>query len=651
MSQSDQPIEALLAEERVFPPPAEYCRSANLTDSAIYERAAKDPEAYWAEAAENLEWIKKWDRVLDWDPPIAQWFVGGKINVSVNCLDRHVRGWRRNKAAFIWEGEPGEERVLTFADLYREVNIFANAMKRLGVKKGDRVTIYMPMIPELPIALLACARIGAPHSVVFGGFSSESLRDRINDAQSRLVITADGSYRRGQIVPLKRNVDAALKDCPCVEKVVMVRRVGEVAPVTVEEGRDIWWHRAVERVPAYCEPEPMDSEDPLFILYTSGTTAKPKGILHTTAGYLLGASLTHKWVFDVKEEDVYWCSADIGWVTGHSYIVYGPLANGTTGVLYEGSPDWPDKDRWWAMVAKYGVNIFYTAPTAIRAVMKWGEAFPAKHDLSSLRLLGTVGEPINPEAWMWYHEKIGKGRCPIVDTWWQTETGSIMISPLPGLTTTKPGSATFPLPGIKADVVDEAGNSVPLGGGGYLVLKSPWPSMARTIYGDPERYEETYWRRFGKNVYFAGDGCKRDEDGYFWLLGRVDDVMNISGHRLSTMEVESALVDHQEVAEAAVIGKKDEIKGEAIAAFVTLKEGAEGGAGKVDELKRHVVRKIGPIARPANVYFTAELPKTRSGKIMRRLLRDIAEGRALGDTTTLADASVVARLKSQYEES
>ena len=651
MSQSDQPIEALLAEERVFPPPAEYCRSANLTDSAIYERAAKDPEAYWAEAAENLEWIKKWDRVLDWDPPIAQWFVGGKINVSVNCLDRHVRGWRRNKAAFIWEGEPGEERVLTFADLYREVNKFANAMKRLGVKKGDRVTIYMPMIPELPIALLACARIGAPHSVVFGGFSSESLRDRINDAQSRLVITADGSYRRGQIVPLKRNVDAALKDCPCVEKVVMVRRVGEVAPVTVEEGRDIWWHRAVESVPAYCEPEPMDSEDPLFILYTSGTTAKPKGILHTTAGYLLGASLTHKWVFDVKEEDVYWCSADIGWVTGHSYIVYGPLANGTTGVLYEGSPDWPDKDRWWAMVAKYGVNIFYTAPTAIRAVMKWGEAFPAKHDLSSLRLLGTVGEPINPEAWMWYHEKIGKGRCPIVDTWWQTETGSIMISPLPGLTTTKPGSATFPLPGIKADVVDEAGNSVPLGGGGYLVLKSPWPSMARTIYGDPERYEETYWRRFGKNVYFAGDGCKRDEDGYFWLLGRVDDVMNISGHRLSTMEVESALVDHQEVAEAAVIGKKDEIKGEAIAAFVTLKEGAEGGAGKVDELKRHVVRKIGPIARPANVYFTAELPKTRSGKIMRRLLRDIAEGRALGDTTTLADASVVAKLKSQYEES
>ena len=650
MNRSDQPIEALLAEERRFSPPEGVAQSANMADSGIYQRAAKDPEAYWAQAAESLEWIRKWDRVLDWNPPIAQWFVGGKINVSVNCLDRHVRGWRRNKAAFIWEGEPGEERVLTYADLYREVNRFANAMKRLGVRKGDRVTIYMPMIPELPIALLACARIGAPHSVVFGGFSAESLRDRINDAQSKLVITADGSYRRGQIVPLKRNVDEALKGCPCVEKVVMVRRIGEAAPVEVDETRDVWWHRAVENVPAYCEPEPMDSEDPLFILYTSGTTAKPKGILHTTAGYLLGASLTHKWVFDAKEEDVYWCSADIGWVTGHSYIVYGPLANGTTGVLYEGSPDWPDKDRWWAMVAKYGVNIFYTAPTAIRAVMKWGESFPAKHDLSSLRLLGTVGEPINPEAWMWYHQKIGQGRCPIVDTWWQTETGSIMISPLPGLTTTKPGSATFPLPGIQADVVDEAGRSVPLGGGGYLVLKSPWPSMARTIYGDPERYEETYWRRFGKNVYFAGDGCKRDEDGYFWLLGRVDDVMNISGHRLSTMEVESALVDHQEVAEAAVIGKKDDIKGEAIAAFVTLKEGAEGNAGKVDELKKHVVRKIGPIARPQSVYFTAELPKTRSGKIMRRLLRDIAEGRALGDTTTLADATVVAKLKSQYEE-
>ena len=617
----------------------------------MYERAQKDPEGFWAEAARSLDWFKPWDKVLEWNPPIAKWFAGGKINVSYNCLDRHVKTWRRNKAALIWEGEPGEERVLTYADLYREVNKFANVMKKLGIKKGDRVTIYMPMVPELPIALLACARIGAPHSVVFGGFSSESLRDRINDAQSKLVITADGSYRRGQIVPLKRNVDAAVKDCPCVESIVLLKRLGDAASIHVQEGRDHWWHRLMADAEAYCEPEPMDAEDPLFILYTSGTTAKPKGILHTTAGYLLGASLTHKWVFDIKEEDVYWCTADIGWVTGHTYIVYGPLANGTTGLMYEGSPDWPDKDRWWSMIAKYGVNILYTAPTAIRAFMKWGEKHPNRHNLSSLRLLGSVGEPINPEAWMWYHEVIGKGKCPIVDTWWQTETGSILISPLPGITTTKPGSATFPMPGINADVVDESGQSVPLGGGGYLVLKSPWPSMARTIYGDPDRYVQTYWSKFGKDVYFAGDGCKRDAQGYFWLLGRVDDVMNVSGHRISTMEVESALVDHHEVAEAAVIGKKDDIKGEAIAAFVTLKEGTPGSADKVTELKKHVSEKIGPIARPDAIFFTAELPKTRSGKIMRRLLRDIAEGRALGDTTTLADATVVAKLKSQYEES
>jgi acetyl-CoA synthetase len=573
------------------------------------------------------------------------------LNVSYNCLDRHVKTWRRNKAALIWEGEPGEERVLTYADLYREVNKFANVMKKLGIRKGDRVTIYMPMVPELPIALLACARIGAPHSVVFGGFSSDSLRDRINDAQSKLVITADGSYRRGQIVPLKRSVDAAVKDCPCVENIILLKRLGDAASIHVQEGRDHWWHRLMADAEAYCEPEAMDAEDPLFILYTSGTTAKPKGILHTTAGYLLGASLTHKWVFDIKEEDVYWCTADIGWVTGHTYIVYGPLANGTTGLMYEGSPDWPDKDRWWSMITKYRVNILYTAPTAIRAFMKWGEKHPNRHDLSSLRLLGSVGEPINPEAWMWYHEVIGKGKCPIVDTWWQTETGSILISPLPGITTTKPGSATFPMPGINADVVDESGQSVPLGGGGYLVLKSPWPAMARTIYGDPDRYVQTYWNRFGKDVYFAGDGCKRDAQGYFWLLGRVDDVMNVSGHRISTMEVESALVDHPQVAEAAVIGKKDDIKGEAIAAFVTLKEGTPGNADKVTELKKHVSEKIGPIARPDAIFFTAELPKTRSGKIMRRLLRDIAEGRALGDTTTLADATVVAKLKSQYEES
>ncbi|MBM3801656.1 MAG: acetate--CoA ligase [Acidimicrobiia bacterium] len=651
MSSPKLPIEALLAEERLFEPTAALREQANMKDAGVYAKAQQDREGFWAEAARSLDWFKPWEKVLEWNPPTAQWFIGGKINVSYNCLDRHVKTWRRNKAALIWEGEPGEERVLTYADLYREVNKFANVMKKLGIRKGDRVTIYMPMVPELPIALLACARIGAPHSVVFGGFSAESLRDRINDAQSKLVITADGSYRRGQIVPLKRNVDAAIKECPCVENVILLKRLGDAAFIHVQEGRDHWWHRLMADAQAYCEPEAMDAEDPLFILYTSGTTAKPKGILHTTAGYLVGASLTHRWVFDIKEEDVYWCTADIGWVTGHSYIVYGPLANGTTGLMYEGSPDWPEKDRWWQMVAKYGVNILYTAPTAIRAFMKWGEKYPDQHDLSSLRLLGSVGEPINPEAWMWYHDVIGKGKCPIVDTWWQTETGSILISPLPGLTAMKPGSATFPLPGIDADVVDETGQSVPLGGGGYLVLKSPWPSMARTIYGDPERYVQTYWNRFGKEVYFAGDGCKRDSQGYFWLLGRVDDVMNVSGHRISTMEVESALVDHHEVAEAAVIGRKDEIKGEAIAAFVTLKEGALSDVEKVSELKKHVSEKIGSIARPDAIFFTAELPKTRSGKIMRRLLRDIAEGRALGDTTTLADATVVAKLKSQYEES
>ncbi len=651
MTSPNQPIEALLAEERKFQPPDVFRSLANLNDPSVYERATQNAEAFWAEASQSLHWFKPWEKALEWNPPIAQWFVGGKINVSYNCLDRHVQTWRRNKAAFIWEGEPGEERVLTYADLYREVNKFANVMKKLGIKKGDRVTIYMPMVPELPIALLACARLGAPHSVVFGGFSSESLRDRINDAQSKLVITADGSYRRGQIVPLKRSVDEAITECPCVEDVVVLRRVGNESNIQIKEGRDHWWHELVADAPSYCEPEPMDSEDPLFILYTSGTTAKPKGILHTTAGYLLGASATHKWVFDIKDEDVYWCTADIGWVTGHSYIVYGPLANGTTSVIYEGTPDFPDKNRWWAMIEKYRINILYTAPTAIRSFMKWGEKYPARHDLSSLRLLGSVGEPINPEAWMWYHDVIGKGHCPVVDTWWQTETGMIMISPLPGLTTTKPGSATFPLPGVHADVVDESGQSVPLGGGGYLVLKSPWPAMARTIYGDPNRYVETYWRRFGNEVYFAGDGCKRDTEGYFWLLGRVDDVMNISGHRLSTMEVESALVDHHEVAEAAVIGKKDDVKGEVIAAFVTLKEGTVASSEKISELKQHVAKKIGAIARPENIFFTAELPKTRSGKIMRRLLRDIAEGRALGDTTTLADATVVAKLKSQYEDS
>jgi acetyl-CoA synthetase len=651
MGNPEIPIEALLAEKRSFAPSEQFRSQAAVKDKGIYEKARQDPEAFWAEAAQNLTWFRKWDRVLEWNPPLVKWFVGGKLNVSVNCLDRHVKTWRRNKAALIWEGEPGEERVLTYGDLYREVNKFANVLKKLGIKKGDRVTIYMPMVPELAVALLACARIGAPHSVVFGGFSADSLRGRINDADSKLVITADGSYRRGQIVPLKRNVDHALEGCPCVENVVVLRRLGDAAAIHVQEGRDHWWHRLMADAPAYCEPEVMDSEDPLFILYTSGTTAKPKGILHTTAGYLLGTSITHQWVFDVREEDVFWCTADIGWVTGHSYIVYGPLANGTTSLMYEGSPDWPERDRWWSMIEKYRVNILYTAPTAIRAFMRWGEKYPDSHDLSSLRLLGSVGEPINPEAWMWYHEVIGNARCPIVDTWWQTETGMILISALPGVTTTKPGSATFPLPGIDADVVDEQGHSVALGGGGYLVLKSPWPAMARTIYRDPERYVEVYWKRFGKDVYFAGDGCKRDEEGYYWLLGRIDDVMNVSGHRISTMEVESALVDHPAVAEAAVIGRKDEIKGEAIAAFVTLKDGRQGGAGRVEELRQHVAEKIGSLARPDVIFFTAELPKTRSGKIMRRLLRDIAEGRALGDTTTLADPSVVAVLRGQYEES
>ncbi len=650
MTSPNQPIEALLDEERIFPAPERFKQSAQFIDPSIYAKANQDFQAFWAEAAQELHWIQPWETVLEWNAPFAKWFVGGKLNVSYNCVDRHAKTWRRNKAAIIWEGETGEERVLTYGDLYREVNKFANVLKKLGIQKGDRVTIYMPMVPELPIALLACARIGAPHSVVFGGFSAESLRDRINDAQSKLVITADGSYRRGQIVPLKRNVDAAIAECPCVENVVLLKRIGDAAAIHVQEGRDHWWHRLMADSANYCEPEAMDAEDPLFILYTSGTTAKPKGILHTTAGYLVGTSATHRWVFDIKEEDVYWCTADIGWVTGHSYIVYGPLANGTTCLIYEGSPDWPDKDRWWAMIEKYAVSILYTAPTAIRAFMKWGEKYPNARDLSTLRLLGSVGEPINPEAWMWYHEVIGKGRCPIVDTWWQTETGMIMISPLPGMTTTKPGSATFPLPGVQADVVDETGESVPLGGGGYLVLKHPWPAMARTIYGDSARYVETYWKRFDNRLYFAGDGCKRDAHGYYWLLGRVDDVMNVAGHRISTMEVESALVDHHEVAEAAVIGRRDEIKGEAIAAFVTLKEGVPGTAERIKELKRHVVEKIGPIARPENIFFTSELPKTRSGKIMRRLLRDIAEGRALGDTTTLADASVVAKLKAQYEE-
>ncbi len=647
MASEDKVLEALLKEERTFSPPAYFVEKALVKDNTPYEEAKADREAFWAKQAENLDWFQKWDKVLDTsNAPFFKWFVNGKLNVSYNCIDRHLKTWRRTKAAIIWEGEPGDDRVLTYQDLYREVTKCANVLKELGVRRGDRVTIYLPMIPELPIAMLACARIGAPHSVVFGGFSAESLRDRINDCQAKLVITADGGWRRGGIVPLKKNCDDALAECPSVEKVLMVKRTGQ--DVNFVQGRDYWWHEMMAKAPIGCEPEHMDAEDMLYILYTSGTTGKPKGVVHTTGGYLVGVSTTHRMIFDIKDDDIYWCTADIGWVTGHSYIVYGPLANGCTTVMYEGSPDWPERDRFWAIVEKYRVNILYTAPTAIRAFMKWGTEWPARRDLSSLRLLGTVGEPINPEAWMWYYKYIGNERCPIVDTWWQTETGMILISPLPGVTTLKPGSATIPFPGVDAAVVDNAGKDVPLGSGGYLVIKSPWPAMLRTIYGDPDRYVAQYWSRF-ENMYFTGDGARWDEDGYFWIMGRVDDVINVSGHRLGTMEIESALVDHPAVAEAAVIGKAHEVKGQAVSAFVTLKEGIQGTPQLIDELKAHVVKKIGALARPEDIFFTAELPKTRSGKIMRRLLRDIAEGRVLGDTTTLADPSVVAKIKEQYE--
>ncbi len=648
MVESSQNIDALLTEDRRFPPPPDFQAQANANDPDVYEEAARDPEGFWARFAEELHWFKKWDKVLEWDPPYAKWFLGGKINVSYNCLDRHVATARRNKAALVWEGEPGDRQVYTYWDLYREVCKFANALKSLGVKKGDRITIYLPMVPELPIAMLACARLGAPHSVVFGGFSSESLRDRINDSEAKILITADGGYRRGRVVPLKENADEAVKGAPTTEKVIVVRRTG-TADDLMNPDTDIWWHDLMEGQSQVCPAEPLDSEDILYLLYTSGTTGKPKGIVHTTAGYLLGTYATTKWIFDLKEDDVYWCTADIGWVTGHSYIVYGPLSNGATSIMYEGTPDHPDRDRFWDIVEKYGVTVFYTAPTAIRTFMRWGTEYPAKHDLSSLRLLGSVGEPINPEAWMWYWEHVGRSNCPVVDTWWQTETGMILISPLPGLTTLKPGSATRPFPGIDAEVVDEAGNAVDLGHGGYLVLKKPWPAMLRNIYGDPERFVQQYWSRY-PGIYFTADGCKRDEEGYFWLLGRVDDVINVSAHRISTMEVESALVDHTAVAEAASIGRTDDVKGQAVVAFVTLKEEVPASDALMSELKQHVAGKIGSIARPDDIYFTAELPKTRSGKIMRRLLRDVAEGRALGDTTTLADPAVVEALKERYDE-
>jgi acetyl-CoA synthetase len=648
-------IDVLLQENRKFAPSDEFRREAHLSDASVYDRAARDPEAYWAKEAESLAWFQRWNQVLEWKPPRAKWFLGGKINVSYNCIDRHIDSPRRNKAALVWEGEPGDRRTLTYWDLFVEVQKFANVLKKLGVRRGDRVAIYMPLVPEAAIAMLACTRIGAIHSVVFGGFSPESLRDRINDAKAKVLITADGGYRRGQIVPLKRNADKALEESMSIEHVVVVQRRpgagGDEAFATMREGRDHWWHRLMADASAKCEPAMMDAEDVLYILYTSGTTGKPKGIVHTTGGYLVGCATSTRIVFDLKDDDVFWCTADIGWVTGHSYVVYGPLANGATVVMYEGAPDWPEKDRFWDICERHGVTILYTAPTAIRAFMKWGDQWPAKHDLSRLRLLGSVGEPINPEAWMWYQEHIGGGRCPIVDTWWQTETGAIAISPLPGITETKPGSATIPLPGFSADLLDANGKVIPVGGG-LLALTKPWPSMLRTIWGDDERYVETYFSKWpGRpDLYFPGDGAKRDDDGYFWILGRVDDVLNVAGHRIGTMEVESALVEHPAVAEAAVVGRTHELKGQALAAFVTLREGFKPSHELREELRNFVAEKIGAIARPDDILFSADLPKTRSGKIMRRLLRDIAEGRTLGDTTTLADPNVVTSLKEQYEE-
>jgi acetyl-CoA synthetase len=642
-------IDALLQEDRRYEPTAAFKAQANVADPGVYERARNDPEGFWAEKAMDVDWFKPFHTVLEWDCPWAKWFVGGELNASYNCVDRHLSNWRKNKAAIIWEGEPGDSRVMTYADLYREVNEFADALRKLGIKKGDRVAIYMGMVPELPVAMLACARIGAPHTVVFGGFSPESLRDRILDCEAKLLITADGGWRRGNKVPLKDNADKAVAECPCVENVVVVNRTDDIKAVPMLDGRDHWWHRLMaDSKHAIVEPASLESEHPLYILYTSGTTGKPKGMLHTTGGYVVGTMTTTKMIFDLKEDDVYFCTADIGWVTGHSYIVYGPLAAGATCVMYEGSPDYPDLDRFWDIVQKYRCTILYTAPTAIRSFMKWGTKYPAMHDLSSLRLMGTVGEPINPEAWVWYREHIGGDRTPIVDTWWQTETGHILISALPGVTTLKPGSATVPFPGVIADIVNEQGESVPVGGG-YLVLRRPWPGMARTIWGDPDRYVAQYWSRF-EGLYFTGDGAKRDEDGYLWLLGRVDDVLNVAGHRIGTMEVESALVSHPSVAEAAVVGINHEIKGQAIAAFVTLRAGFQPGDDQATMLRMHVGEKIGPIARPDKVFFTAELPKTRSAKIMRRLLRDIGEGRVIGDTTTLADPTVLASIRSQYEE-
>ncbi len=657
---------SILQEDRVFPPAKEFSSQAHIKSLAHYRRLYREsieaPTRFWAkQASGELVWFKRWKKVLDWKPPFAKWFDGGKLNVAYNCLDRHLQTPTANKAALIWEGEPahpgkpGEERTLTYRQLHREVCLFANVLKRNGIKVGDRILIYLPMVPEAAIAMLACARIGAVHSVVFGGFSAQSVADRIFDSQAKLVITADGGFRRGAVVPLKKNVDDALeiKDSQggilarSIEKVIVLRRADN--EVSIQEGRDVWWHRELEYVDAHCPPAEMDSEANLFILYTSGSTGKPKGILHTTAGYLLGAKMTSKYVFDLRDTDVFWCTADVGWVTGHSYVVYGPLANGATSLMYEGAPNFPEPDRFWRIVEKYGVTVLYTAPTAIRAFMKWGVEWPAKHDLRSLRLLGTVGEPINPEAWIWYHEVIGGKRCPIVDTWWQTETGAIMITPLPGATPTKPGSATLPFFGILPEVVDDKGKRVPPNSGGKLVIRKPWPSMLRGLWGDQQRYQEVYWNEI-KGSYFTGDGCRQDEDGYFWIVGRIDDVLNVAGHRIGTAEVESALVSNLKVAEAAVVGRPDSLKGQALVAFVTLKGGIKPDQAIRDELRAHVAKEIGPVAKPDDIRFAEALPKTRSGKIMRRLLKQVASGVEIkGDTTTLEDFSVLARLGSAEE--
>ena len=644
-------IESTLSETRLFEPPADFKQRAHIRGTEEYERlyreAADSPETFWARMAEELHWFRKWDTLLDWQEPHARWFVGGKLNISYNCLDRHLDSWRANKAAIIWEGEPGEQRTLTYRQLHAEVCRFANVLKARGVGVGDRVALYMPLVPELAIAMLACARIGATHSIIFGGFSADSLRDRINDAGCKAIVTADGGWRRGAEVKLKPAVDEALRSTPTIETCIVVRRTG--SNVAMQAGRDFWWHELVETVDANCRAEELDSEHPLFILYTSGTTGKPKGILHTTGGYNLWTHLTTKWVFDIRDEDTYWCTADIGWITGHSYVVYGPLSTGATVLMYEGAPNHPDPARFWQIVERHRVSIFYTAPTAIRAFVKWGQQYPLKHDLSSLRLLGTVGEPINPEAWMWYREIIGKGRCPIVDTWWQTETGGIMVAPLPGATATTPGTATKPLPGVQVDILTRDGAPVPQGQGGYLVITKPFPSMLRTIHGDDERYKKQYWSEI-PGVYFTGDGARRDEQGYYWIMGRVDDVINVSGHRLGTAEIESALVSHPAVAEAAVVGRPDDLKGQAISAFVTLEGGRTGGEDLKRELREHVAREIGALARPDDIRFTETLPKTRSGKIMRRLLRELAAGGSVqGDTTTLEDFSVLEKLRADEE--